>query len=535
MSQHVSSHHSGSRGRTTGVRWRRSVAAVMAVAMTPALAACGLGGGSTTGGAAEDVIKARLVTDPSGFDPATAKANDDYYVSRLLFDTLVRKGEGNAIVPGLASSWKAESASHYVFDVRKGATCSDGTEITPSIVATSLTRAADPKTGTIVRLLTFGPGAATITGDDAAGTVDIKLAEPWADLPAGLTLPQAGVICPKGMADLEGLRAGTVKGAFSGPYTLASAKPAVSYELALRKDYKAWPDFGSELKGRPAKRIVLTPVTEQGTVASQLLSGALDIGGLVDDNSKRLVGKDGFSTRKVVSSVLYLLLNQRPGTATRSPEVRAAIAQALDAARFTQAITGGRGERLLSAASPTFPCVNTDESLLAKYDEAAAAKVLKGVKLRMVGTTALTAGNELVAEMLRKAGAKVELSNVDSVTWSTTTNGGNTWDLTLQGDVNQVGTLPGSLLRAMGPATEDGGRNRIAAQNTEGYAALQHAMTVTDEKARCSDFAVAQRTMLERHDIVPLATFPSTQVTRDGVSIKVFGDYADPATLRLTN
>ena len=60
---------------------------------------------------------------------------------------------------------------------------------------------------------------------------------------------------------LDGLAAGTVAGATTGPYTLASAQPAVSYTFALREGYDQWPEFATPLEGRPARTVVLTTGT----------------------------------------------------------------------------------------------------------------------------------------------------------------------------------------------------------------------------------------------------------------------------------
>ena len=110
---------------------------------------------------------------------------------------------------------------------RTDATCADGTEITPTIVADSLNYFADPETRNNFAKLVFGPERPTITADDAARTVTIDLAQPWSEVLRGLTLAQTGIICPAGLADLDGLAEGAVEGAFSGPWTLTDAQHGV--------------------------------------------------------------------------------------------------------------------------------------------------------------------------------------------------------------------------------------------------------------------------------------------------------------------
>jgi peptide/nickel transport system substrate-binding protein len=152
-------------------------------------------GGGDSDGPSTDTIAASLGTDPSGFDPALARAADDYYVERMLFDTLLRKDDDNALVGGLATDWDAASASSYSFTIRDDATCSDGTPITATTVANSLTRFADPATASTGRTLAMGGATAVFTADDEAGTVDVQLSQDWADFLTGMTLPHTGLVC----------------------------------------------------------------------------------------------------------------------------------------------------------------------------------------------------------------------------------------------------------------------------------------------------------------------------------------------------
>src|SRR5699024_3055894 len=151
---------------------------------------------------------------------------------------------------GLATEWDV-SSTEGTFTIRDDATCSDGTEITPTIVADSLNFFADPENMASTASQVFGPGQPTITADDSAGTVHIELAQPWTDLLTGLNLAQTGIMCPAGYEDEEGFAAGSVEGAFSGPYVLEAIQHGVSYTLALREDYAAWPEFATPLEGVP--------------------------------------------------------------------------------------------------------------------------------------------------------------------------------------------------------------------------------------------------------------------------------------------
>ncbi|WP_208928452.1 ABC transporter substrate-binding protein [Streptomyces rapamycinicus] len=476
-----------------------------------------------------------LNTDPATFDPALASGGDDYTVARLLYDTVVRKDSGNRLVGGIASTWRAEDAAHYTFTIRKGLTCSDGSPITPSTVARSLTRFASPETGSPGRTLALGSATATFTADDGAGTVKARLSAPWSDFLTGLSLPSAGIVCPAGLDHAEQLATGKVKGAFSGPYTLASSRPAVSYRLTLRSGYTAWPRFAEPLRGVPAKHLDLTPITDYSTIATKLVSYSLDVGVVADENVNRFGGDSRFATSSASNTTTYLLFNERPGTVfANRPDLRTAVARAIDAQTFSDIVSGKRGSVIRSVGSAKVPCVNTDRSSLVATDRAAAARKLKGVRFRIVGTTLLRGGNDYIAEALRKAGAKVKADSLDNANWATVTSaGGKDWDINVQGDNNMMGTLTSSLLRVMGPPTEKGGRNKMGLVNDEGYAAVDRAMSKLDRTARCAALRSAQKSFLKRVDAIPLSTLPSTTVVAKGYSIRTFDDYLDPATLRI--
>ncbi|GHE84064.1 peptide ABC transporter substrate-binding protein [Amycolatopsis deserti] len=508
--------------------FRRTRATAVAALMCLTAAGCGVGEGSP------DTIYMSLNTDPATFDPALAKSGDDYTVVRMLFDTLVRKDQGNTLAPGIAASWTAEDAAHYSFTLRGGLTCSDGTPITPSVVAASLNRFVSPQTGSVARTLALGTAKATFTADDAAGTVRAELTKPWADFLTGLALPQAGIVCPAGLADLAGLGQGTASGAFSGPYTLASSQPAVNYDLTLRAGYDAWPAFATPLEGRPARHVNFTPISDYSTIATQLLAGGLDVGTIGDESVRRFDGNSRFTSTTADNTTTYLAFNERPGSVFAGREdLRRAVGQAVDAQIFSDIISGARGSTTLSVGSAKVLCANTDPSLLIAPDLAAARRQLSGLPIRIAGTNLLQGGNDYVAEALRNAGAIVTLASLDNATWSTVTAAATGWDIDIQGDNNLMGTLTSSLLRVMGPPTDQGGRNKTGDVNDEGYAHLTQAMAQTDRAAQCDRLQAAQESFLRRIDAIPLATLPSTTFAVDGVSIRQFDDYLDPATLRI--
>lgn len=518
---------------------RRPVLAFIAAAFTSVtlLSACTAAEPTSTAPATGGSVFSLLSTDPNTIDPAKAVGQDDYVLNRLLFDTVLRRDD-EGITGGIASEWEAISASEYRLTVRDDATCDDGTPITATVVANSLKYLAAPETKSLWRALVFGAGVPAITSDDEAGTVEITLSTPYANLLTGLTAAQTGIICPAGLADLAGLAVGSVPGAFSGPYTLTKRQPGIGYTLGLRDDYDAWPKFAEALVGAPADVIEFGIATDEATTANQLLSGDLDIAQLQSDSVDRFASQDEFTQIKTVYASVYVTFNQRPGHPfAGKPELRKAVAQAIDRDAFNTVFSSGRSEVFSSVVAPSYPCVNKDEDLLQEQDSKAAAQALDGQSVRLPASNAFGdngAGAEYLYEVLTKAGMDVDLKVTDNATWGTTVTGAESnWDLTIVGDINAVQLMSASLDRVMGKPIEQGGRSIGAADNEEGAALLQEALATTDEKAQCDAFLDAQRTMLERVDVVPLAGWIRTTITAPDVTVRAFGDYLDFATIRV--
>jgi peptide/nickel transport system substrate-binding protein len=354
----------------------------------------------------------------------------------------------------------------------------------------------------------------------------------------GLTLAQTGIICPAGLADLDGLAKGTVKGAFSGPYTLTKSTHGVSYEMALRGDYKAWPKFAKDLQGVPAKTIQFSPGVNKTTVANQLLTGAMDISDIAPADTQRFEGNNAYTVTSVPFAGIFVLFNERPGSPFTDPALRKAVAQLMNQQAFNAAAYAGKGITYHSIVAPTVPCALQDNSHLTKEDAAAAKAVLNGKTFKMVGTTSIGpngAGSTYVQEALRSAGATLNLKLVDNGTWATMTQTQpDTWDMTVQGDANFVGTVAASLTRIAGVPTEKGGRNIGGGEHADVLQDIATAQSATDDAARCAAYTKAQTTILDENDIVPLVGEPQIVVQRSGFSVQAPSGIVDYATLRIT-
>ena len=78
-------------------------------------------------------------------DPALAQDADSLMASEYLYEGLVRRDSSGAPQPAVAESWVvSDDVLDYVFTLRPNAVFSDGTRITPEIIADNFNRWFDP-------------------------------------------------------------------------------------------------------------------------------------------------------------------------------------------------------------------------------------------------------------------------------------------------------------------------------------------------------------------------------------------------------
>ncbi|MDR6989142.1 peptide/nickel transport system substrate-binding protein [Paenarthrobacter nitroguajacolicus] len=495
-------------------------------------------GSSANAGAGATTTVRTTIDLPGGFDPTQARSLPDYIAARMSFDTLLRKDADNKLAPGLAESWQT-SGTGAVFTLRKDATCSDGTPITPTVVKNSLEYLTSKDAGSSVPPQVFGnAGPPTITADDAAGTLSVTPAAPWPDMLTGLTISATGVICPAGLKDTAALAAGTAKGAESGPYVLSAKEHAVRYTYTLRDGYNAWPKYAAALPGLAAKTVVFNVIDDKNATANQLLAGQLDIGFINANSLERFKGNQKFTVSAEPLSDFYVLFNEREGSPFTEPAKRKAVAQVLDRAAFENVTSMGNGQVTKQLVAKDTKCSNPDQSPVIEPDPEAAKALLKGLKIRMVGAQIVGpqgSGNVYVQEQLRAAGAEVALDNLDVGGWINKVYGEpSAWDLTVYADLNFAGTMSNPINAMVGPTIQEGGGNVGGTTNPDAAAALERFRQSTSEEATCSALQDAMNAIISNVDAIPLSNDPRVMVAGDGFAVISKGGALEDQSLRIT-
>lgn len=500
-----------------------------AAGMAALLAGCG-SGSNGKGGQGRSSVTMAIGSNPA-LDPAKAATQADGIALSGLYDTLVRLDDKGNVIAGLASSWKTTPDS-VALQLRSDVTCSDGTKLTPSAVAASLTRLVDPATAAPYIGASFGPNKVTATADDAAGRVTVKTSGPWSQLLPGLAMSWTGIVCPAGLKDPKAL---LTKSFGTGPYELQSAAPGRRFVLRHRSGYTWGPKLGGGAAGTPPKTVQLNVVANESTAVNLLVSDKLDIALLGGPDVKR-VGSSAFTVTQKDGGTVWLAFNEQ-GTSMKDEALRRGVAQAIDRAAFADAATFGRGKVIPSVVGPSIQCSDVAAGAAVPKPDAAAARAAlsKAGTVTIIGTTQLAggAGQEYIQAALSKVGVDAKLRNTDTATWSQTLTGGKgDWELSVIPALNPAGSIIIPISQTTGAAPPKG-TNFGSAQNAQAGAALGKAITQVGAQS-CAAWGQVQQALNARVDVVPLSTLPLSIVARKGVSVLApQGGLPDLGTIRV--
>lgn len=514
---------------------RIPVAGAIALGAAAALVLSACAGGANSGpsaGGDYSTMTVQIDGPVTSYDPALGATFQDTVVLLSLYDTLLTRDANGDIISGLASDWNVDGAVAD-FVIRDGVTCSDGEALTGEVVAASLNRYFDPETAAPFLTNVIGAGnTASATGDGQ--NLRIQLAQPYGGLLQGLTIAYTGIVCSAGVADPDTLTTGSNG---TGAYVADTQVAGATYTLAAREGYEWTPDFSdAPSSGERPSTLILSAVTDENTRANLQTTGEIQISGYTTDAWERVMNQEGWTKEVSQQSGTYLMFNQNEGHPTTDPEVRRAIAQAIDIDRLNQVQSYGEGETITNLGQRDYPCY--DESLgdlYPKHDVAAATDVLKGLKLAVSGTTLLAGGdaNAYLASALEEAGAEVSLQNLENSQWAAALfKPANDWDLTILVYANTTGSLLPASAFFTGPIPPNG-QNLSGVNNPDADAILPIALTSTGEES-CAAFSEYQTSLIENMNVLPLASAPVNMVLAPGVDAHIMQGFVYPNTIRYT-
>ena len=227
--------------------------------------------GPVSAAAEPGVLRVGLPSIPAVLDPATALDGPTSFISRQVFDTLVRYAEGGSDVePGLAAQWSvSKDGLVWWFHLRGGVRFHDGTGLTAHHVVDSLQRLVHPGhplapevNAAAGRLLRGTPGVVKEIRATDARTVQIALALPYAPLLTILAHPAFSIVLPSpgggGAVPFQG----------TGPFAIAAVTPG---RIVLDGRPGHWAG------GPKLQRLVFSELADESQAVAALDAQSLDL------------------------------------------------------------------------------------------------------------------------------------------------------------------------------------------------------------------------------------------------------------------
>lgn len=480
--------------------------------------------------------------DPENLDPhgATGSTGLNNQMQKFLYDPLVNLTADGEIVSGLAERWEADGAA-VTFHLRDDVTCTDGAQLTASVVATNFEYVLNVDNGSSARG-TRVPTDVEVSADDAAGTVTVTSSTPTEYLLAQLS--SFAIVCPGGLDD-RSLLMRDADG--TGPYTVTAASPGNEYRLARRDGYVWGPDDASSDEMPDA--VVVRIVESESTAANLLLSGeitAAKIGG-VDKERLEQAGLSAVTFRQPSGQLWF---NQRDGHRTSDELLRRALVQAADMGEVSRVATADAGVPSKGMLVEPLVCGGVDPTqALPGFDPGAAETTLASagwvragdgwthdgetLSLKFIYPSqlglAVKSAVELLVSMWADAGIDVSLQPVTSTDLGQYLFETGDWDIFWGSTQVQV---PTQLMPFVSGPEPPEGQNFSGSDN--GYSPAPVGDSASGDE--CDVWNLAETSLYTSSSVVPMndievPTF-ANEATFDVVSL--LGGLVIPSTIRMS-
>jgi peptide/nickel transport system substrate-binding protein len=484
-------------------------------------------------GAQAQELKIGLSAEPSAMDPHFHNLTPNNSLLRHIFDRLIDQNENQALVPGLALSWRNVDDTTWEFKLRPGVRFTDGSEFTANDVIYSVCRAPRVENSPS----SFAIYSRAITGMRAPDplTLVVSTPGPYPLLPSELstiailsaTANGAGAVtfdrqeC-KGVGSYPKTEAFNAGAAAIGTGPFKLSRFTKGDRIVLERNDAYWGE-------KPVwQRVIFRPITSPGPRVAALLSGDVDlIENVPIQDLQRIKGTAEYKVVQGLSArVIYLHFDYiddlPPGVAEtggknpfRDKRVREAISEAIDREAIVARIMGGVAMPAGELLPPMMFGANKDAKA-PKADVNAAKKLLADAGYGNGFTLVLSTPNDryvndaqiaqAVAQMLARVGLKV---SVDAMTASQffakrTRREFGFW---LAGWISDTGEMSAQLKPLAATPNRDKGwgtTNPGGYSNAEVDKLLEQALGTMNDEDRAAILAQASRVAMADYGVLPL-------------------------------
>ncbi|MFF8384690.1 ABC transporter substrate-binding protein [Streptomyces kanasensis] len=356
--------------RISKSRTVRAVTAALAVGMIATGCASERGKDGDKGGDKDTFVFAGA-GDPSSLDPALASDGETFRVTRQAFEALLEHEPGGSkLVGGLAESWSSNDAGTvWTFNLRENVKFHDGEAFNAAAVCANYDhwfnwKGTYQSSAVSYYWQSIMGGFAKNEDKDAPkanyksctakdpNTAVIEVHAPSANLPGGFSLQALAIHSPKALKAYAtqaatgkddaisypkySQEAGTVAG--TGPYRITKWNKG-NKEVTLQRFDEYWGD-----KAKVKNLVFRTISTEEGR-RQALQAGDIQGYDLVSPADVKTLEKGGFQVpTRDVFNIFYVGMSQEKHPALKKPQVRQALAHAIDRDNIvkTQLPEGGK-------------------------------------------------------------------------------------------------------------------------------------------------------------------------------------------------
>lgn len=318
--------------------------------------------GSSVQAEEEKVVTAMTSIDltPELCDPT--KSGPDFRLYEMIYDPLVRYGEGGEIQPALAESWEiSEDGTTYTFYLRKDVKFSDGTEFNADNVLWNYQRWVDQE----------------VTGNFSAElqevkklddyTVEFQFAQPCYTLLIEFSYPRPFRFTCESALDEEG---NFVQEVGTGMWMIESYESGQEVVLVPNPNY-----YGEAPK---IDKVVLKQVVDGDARVMALQSGEVDLNlqDIPAESYEIIQATDELSVEQQISTLSFYLIENYDTPALQDVRVRQALNYATNNESIVNDLLNGYGNPATGLLSPTVPYVTEENSKGYAYDPDKAKELL---------------------------------------------------------------------------------------------------------------------------------------------------------------
>ncbi len=285
---------------------------------------------------AQTTQKRELVVAQGGdvayFDPHWSTAANDIRVSFNIFDNLVSRHPDGKLYPGLATEWKMQGQTTWVFKIRQGVKYHNGDPFSSADAKFSLERTYDPAAKTRVNTV-----FTTIDRIEAPDPVTLIIHTKKPDpLLAGRLAFYGGQIVPEKHLKAVGMEAFGAKPIGTGPVRFVSWTKDDKLVMDANPDY-----WGGRID---VDRVIFRPLPETAPRIASLLRGEVDIiTALPPDHGERVAGNPTTKVQGALYAGLYVLGVNSKRPPLDNPLVKQALSLAIDREAIVKELWRNRG------------------------------------------------------------------------------------------------------------------------------------------------------------------------------------------------